>query len=139
MSDGPKIFDDAPVHFEPREASPVEQIVASGVGSLVGHGLAALDGFGTLGRGIGSIAGAVAAWLTYKTRATPLDAAVGIDSRLGLKERVSSALAIGEPRRDDEAALVEDAAVRVRALRVREAFPIQAPRELRWIPVLAAV
>ncbi|MBI3724457.1 hypothetical protein HY251_10965 [bacterium] len=81
----------------------------------------------------------VAAVLTYRKRTSALEAAVGLDQRLDLKERVSSALAIGEPKRPAEAALVEDAAARIRGVEPRRIFPLRAPRELRWLPLPLAL
>jgi hypothetical protein len=44
---------------EPREVGPIAQIVASGVGSLIGSVVAAAAGYGMVGRAVASIGGAV--------------------------------------------------------------------------------
>lgn len=49
----------AGIPVEPREASAVEQMVASGVGGIAGSALAAMAGFGWLGKAVASLGGAV--------------------------------------------------------------------------------
>ena len=84
------------------------------------------------------VAGIVGAgiWTWFKRRRM-IDAAIEIDQRFGLKERVSSCLALSEEEADTDIgqALVADAAKRVERLDVREKFNVQANR---WalLPVL---
>lgn len=95
---------------------------------------------------IGWIAGAAMvglvggiAWALIRQRG-PLDAALEIDLRYGLKERVSSAYALTHIERDSEAgqALIADAQRRVARIDVREHFRPQ----LNWhpfLPILVAI
>lgn len=74
-------------------------------------------------------------------RATPTRAAAALelDARFGLKERVTTALGL----RPDEAAtpagraVVTDAAAKVAPLAVRSKFPVRMPRESLTVPALA--
>jgi phage shock protein A len=89
-------------------------------------------------------AGLVAAmtW-TFLTRQKALEAALEIDRRFGLKERVSSALAMPEEERTSEAgqAVTADALRRVARLDVDEKFPVRPTRQLLFplVPALAAL
>ncbi len=88
-------------------------------------------------------AGSVAAGLlaagvwTYVGRQTELDAAIEIDLRFGLKERVSSAWALSPGERETEfgRALVDDARRRVQRIDVAERFH----PEWSWHPALPLV
>src|SRR5208283_375221 len=86
-------------------------------------------------------AGLVAAigW-TLWAFAPPLRAALEIDRRFGLKERVSSSVAMDAADRQTEAgqALLADADARLRRLAVLEKFPIRPPRHLA-LPLLPAL
>jgi len=86
---------------------------------------------------VGVTSGVVWTWLT---RRSLLDAAVEIDRRCGLKERLSSAVALDEQTQQTAAgrALVSDAIRRVERLDVGEHFRMQASRRLLW-PLGAAV
>jgi hypothetical protein len=92
---------------------------------------------GALGLGL-IIAGV---W-TYATRASRLEAAIEIDRRFGLKERVSSTLALDDAERESPAgrALVRDALRRVERLDVESQFGIHFNRRtlLPLIPAVAA-
>lgn len=72
---------------------------------------------------------ASAAW-TWWTRQSVLDAAVEIDRRFGLRERLSSSLALTPEQRETSAgqALLDDALRRVRDLQVREKFALRLDR-----------
>lgn len=63
---------------------------------------------------------------TYAVRRPAMEAAIEIDRRFGLKERVSSSLCLGNEERQTEVgqALVEDAVKRVSAIDVRERFGV---------------
>ncbi len=79
---------------------------------------------------------------TVAFRRGSLDAALELDRRFGLKERVSSALALAEADLDSEAgkAVAEDAARRVGSLHVGERFGVKLNRwaALPLAPALAA-
>ena len=83
---------------------------------------------------VGWVAGALAtaalmsAIWTYVARRGMMDAAIEIDHRFGLKERVSSALALTEEERETEVgrALIQDASRRVEVLAVKERFSVAA-------------
>lgn len=83
------------------------------------------------GLAAGIIAGLVWTWVF---RRRPWDAAVELDRRYGLKERISSALALSDGERQSAAgvALLADAERRVSRIDVRERF---RPR-IGWHPVL---
>ncbi|MCC6125368.1 MAG: hypothetical protein IT426_10425 [Pirellulales bacterium] len=91
-------------------------------------------------------AGAIAAGLvaalvwTIFSRGNPLEAAIEIDRRFGLKERVSSTLAMPPEDFDSEAgqAVAADALHRVARLEISDKFPIAAPRRL-LLPILPAL
>lgn len=77
---------------------------------------------------------------TYIVRRNAMEAAIEIDRRFGLKERVSSALSLAPEELDSEAgqALVSDAVRRVEALEVNEKFGVSA----NWrvlLPVIPAL
>ena len=80
---------------------------------------------------------------TYLARRKAIDAAIEIDHRFGLKERVSSALSLNEHEVDTEAgqALLNDAARRVETLEIREKFGValNARALLPVIPALLAL
>ncbi|HKD36622.1 MAG TPA: hypothetical protein VKB78_07470, partial [Pirellulales bacterium] len=88
---------------------------------------------------VGAIAAAIWTWLR---RDDPLTAAIEIDHRFGLKERVSSALALPETERETEVgqALVNDAIRRVERLDVGSRFTIPLGRRnlLPFLPALVA-
>ena len=81
------------------------------------------------------IAGLYAVW----TRSTSLDAALEIDHRFGLKERVSSAWSLDVAIRQTEAgqAVIDDAARHLRRLDLRERFRLRASR-WTWLPLAPA-
>ncbi|MBC8355071.1 MAG: hypothetical protein H8E66_24085 [Planctomycetes bacterium] len=91
---------------------------------------------------IGSVAAAIVftiGW-TIVVRRQALDAAIELDRRFGLKERVSSVLSLRSDELESEAgqALLSDASRRVESLQVREKFGIAiTPRVL--LPVLPAL
>jgi hypothetical protein len=79
-----------------------------------------------------------AAWAFFSRRSS-LDAALEIDRRFGLKERVSSSLALDPQQADTEIgrALVEDASRRVGRIDVRDQFGLASTR-WAWLPLVAA-
>jgi hypothetical protein len=82
----------------------------------------------------------VAAVWTYCVRQRPLAAAMEIDRRFRLKERVSSALAMLPGELDSEAgrALLDDAVRRVERIDVRDGFPVNVPKRA-LLPLVPAV
>jgi hypothetical protein len=92
------------------------------------------------------IAGSAAAGLlvagvwTYFVRRSPLEAAIEIDRRFGLKERVSSTLALApdELSSDIGQALMQDAVRRVERIDVKEQFKV-APSWRNVLPILPAI
>jgi hypothetical protein len=70
---------------------------------------------------------------------TALEAAVAADAQARLKERLASALSLGEPATEMERALLADARARAEAVRVEEAAPFVPPREARWLPAPVAL
>jgi hypothetical protein len=91
--------------------------------------------------GLGLVAGLLAAAVWTAVRRTPpMVAAIEIDRRFGLKERVSSALSLGPQDIDSEAgaAVLADAERRVRNLHVPEKFSVRLNR-WSWLPILPAL
>jgi hypothetical protein len=89
--------------------------------------------WGWVGGGLGAGLLLAACW-TWFVRRGPLDAAIEIDRRFGLRERVSSSLALtpGELGSDVGQALLNDALHSVQRIDVRDNFPVQLP----WRAVL---
>src|SRR5688572_27661936 len=73
------------------------------------------------------------AW-TFAVRRGTLDAAIEVDRRFGLKERVSSALSLQPQERESEAgrALIHDAVQRIEMVVVSEKFSVSTG----WRPLL---
>jgi hypothetical protein len=92
------------------------------------------------------IGGSIAAGLlvagiwTYAIRRSALEAAIEIDRRFGLKERVSSTLAMEPEELNSEIgkALMQDAVRRVERIDVREQFKV-APSWRNVLPILPAI
>src|SRR5688500_10435834 len=92
------------------------------------------------------IGGGIAAGLlvagvwTYVIRHTKLDAAIELDKRFGLKERVSSTLALGPEELETEIgqALMTDAVRRVERIDVREQFRV-SPTWRALLPLAPAL
>ncbi len=82
----------------------------------------------------------VAAFWTWIVRSPDLEAALEIDRRFGLKERISSALSLtpDELQTPFGQALVEDARQRIEKLEITGRFPIRISRRA-WLPVIPAV
>ncbi len=82
----------------------------------------------------------VAAFWTWVVRSPDLEAALEIDRRFGLKERISSALSLtpDELQTPFGQALVEDARQRIEKLEITGRFPIRISRRA-WLPVIPAV
>lgn len=97
---------------------------------------AELQYFALAGVGVGLLAGAI---LAFIHRPQTLDAALELDRRFQLKERVSSSLSLTEEERDSEAgqALLNDAVHRVERIEVSEEFHVEGVSRLT-LPLLAA-
>ncbi len=87
--------------------------------------------------GLGALAGTV--W-SFATRPSKAVAALELDRRFALHERVTTAVGLRSEERESPAgqALLADAAAQVATLRVAEKFPIRPRRSLGGVPVLAA-
>ena len=81
----------------------------------------------------------VAIILTIVRRRSSLDAAIEIDKRFQLKERVSSCLSLSETERETDAgkALVQDAVRRAAEVNVADEFKV-APNKWAWAPFAMA-
>lgn len=91
-----------------------------------------------------AVLGLIMAWIwAVATARGPIDAAVEIDRRFGLKERVSSTLALSPEDRETPSgqALIKDAARRVERINVSDRMKVTAPRRLLYplIPVAFAM
>jgi GNAT superfamily N-acetyltransferase len=95
--------------------------------------------WGWIGGGLGVGLLMAAIW-TYVIRRSRLDAAIEIDRRFGLKERISSALALApeEQGSDIGQALVSDAIRRVERIDVREQFRV-SPTWRLVLPLVPAI
>lgn len=82
---------------------------------------------------------AAVAWAIWSGRGQ-IDAAIEIDRRFGLKERVSSTLAMSRHQRESDAgqALLEDALRRVERIDVHEHFKVSPGRQV-FLPLLPGV
>jgi hypothetical protein len=92
-----------------------------------------------IGGGIGAGLLAAALW-TWLIRRSKLDAAIELDRRFGLKERVSSTLALGPEEIETEIgqALMSDAVRRVERIDVREQFQV-SPTWRALLPLAPAM
>jgi hypothetical protein len=92
-----------------------------------------------IGGGVG-VGLAMATIWTYAIRRSKLDAAIELDRRYGLKERVSSTLALSRDELDSDIgkALMTDAIRRVERIDVREQFKV-SPTWRLVLPMLPAV
>ena len=81
----------------------------------------------------------VAAYLTFSKMGSPVDVAVEVDRRFGLKERLSSAISLNESDLASESgqALVEDAVSRAETIDVRDKFQYQ-PTWRALMPLIPA-
>lgn len=87
--------------------------------------------------GLALLAALVWTWLSGRT---PLDAAVEIDSRFGLRERVASSLLLTPTLAETPAgqALAADALRAIQRVEVRERFPVRIDRR-GWLPLVSAL
>ncbi len=82
----------------------------------------------------------VAMTLTWIARGSSIDAALEVDKRFGLKERISSALSLDSNSAQSPAgsALIDDANRRVQKVDIRDAFPFK-PTWKALLPLLPAL
>jgi hypothetical protein len=94
------------------------------------------------GIGAGAVAAGLVAAIVWSifARGKPLEAAIEIDRRFGLKERVSSTLAMPPEDLESEAGqtVATDATRRVARLEISEKFPVAPPRRL-LLPIIPAI
>lgn len=85
--------------------------------------------------GLTAVGLAMALWQTLRSVPTREQAALEVDNRFGLRERVTTAYALSEDLRDTPAgeAVTADAEAKVKKLSVGERFPVKP----RWTAVLA--
>jgi hypothetical protein len=84
---------------------------------------------------------AVATIWTLVSNRSPLDAAMEIDRRFELRERVASSMSLSDEDRESQVgqAVVNDAVRAVRRIEVDEKFPVQLDRRAWWPLVPAAI
>lgn len=75
--------------------------------------------------------GVLLVW-AWMARVKLFNAAVRADESLGLKERLSSALMIGDPKNEPEMAVLEDATRAAESIKPGRAFPMQLTREFKF-------
>lgn len=80
-----------------------------------------------------------ATYWAWRQRPTLLDAAMAADRRLGLKERLTSSLALHQADGPMIAALHADARAHLERLHIRRDFPLLIPARLRWAAAAAVV
>ncbi|HZE97041.1 MAG TPA: hypothetical protein VE981_08435 [Planctomycetota bacterium] len=86
---------------------------------------------------LGAVVGIAAALALFFPRKDLLEAAADVDQRAGWKERLSSALALSALTHPMERALVEDVREKLREQKPSRLFPLRAPGELKFTPVIA--
>ena len=88
--------------------------------------------------GIGAVAGFLSGWFRP---VTPDAAARWLDARLGLQERLATALEITSkgPGEDWHPLVIRDAAARCHDVEPSRLIPLRLPRITRWTAVLAAI
>lgn len=85
---------------------------------------------------------AIAALQFWRLRSSALEAAIELDRRYGLRERLSSALALDQQSADSPAgqALLADASERAGRIDLRDQFPVRLERRAAWLLLpLAAI
>jgi hypothetical protein len=87
---------------------------------------------------LGGVAAVGVAAATWRRRVGPMEAAVRLDQRLGLKERFSSALALAGSEDPFAGAAVAEAHIRARGVKIHGAFPLRMGRSwahaaLLWV------
>lgn len=113
---------------------------------LVGCGLVTIERVLAVGLNLDRAVGAVLVGATalgmmagFLRRVTTFEAALTADERLGLKERLSSALTLSQVDHPMVRALEADAAAHARRIRAREAVPFSVPRRTRFLPLAVGI
>ena len=90
--------------------------------------------------GLFALGTAAAVILTIRSAPSRLAAALALDERFGLRERVTTALSLGAHERQSSAgqALLEDANQKAKDLAVRSRFPVRFGWGAAWLPAEAA-
>ena len=91
--------------------------------------------------GAGLAAGILAAIIwSFARQGSRLNTAIEVDNRFGLKERLSSVLALTEGEMESQAgqALIGDASRRAEMIEVHDQFKLQASRQM-WLPVVPVI
>lgn len=90
--------------------------------------------FGLVGGSLG-----IATILTYRRRPSKLDAALELDQKFQLRERLTTALNLDEHTRHTEIgqALIDDANIKAGTLTVGKHFPVGLSKRAWWIPAQA--
>jgi hypothetical protein len=87
--------------------------------------------------GLCSVIGAAGLLALFFPRKDLLETAAEVDARAGWKERLSSALALPSLSHPMEQALVDDVREKLQKQRPSSLFPLRAPRELKFSPIVA--
>jgi hypothetical protein len=86
---------------------------------------------------LGAVVGVAALIALFFPRRNLLETAAEVDRRAGWKERLSSALALPALTHPMEFALVDDVRAKLKEHKPSRLFPLRAPRELKYSPVVA--
>lgn len=89
--------------------------------------------------GLGGVIGLAALIALFFPRRDLIETAAEVDLRAGWKERLSSALAIPVLSHPMEHALVDDVREKLKEHKPSRLFPLRAPRELKFAPVIAGI
>ena len=87
--------------------------------------------------GLAAVVGVAGLVALFFPRQDLLEAAARVDERAGWKERLSSALALPALTHPMEFALVDDVREKLREQKPSRLFPLRAPRELKFTPLIA--
>jgi len=87
--------------------------------------------------GLCAVIGAAGLLALFFPRKDLLETAAEVDARAGWKERLSSALALPSLNHPMEQALVDDVREKLQKQRPSSLFPLRAPRELKFSPIVA--
>lgn len=87
--------------------------------------------------GLTAVVGLAGLVALFFPRQDLMEAAAQVDERAGWKERLSSALALPALTHPMEHALVDDVREKLKEQKPSRLFPLRAPRELKFTPVLA--
>src|SRR5258706_14391034 len=86
---------------------------------------------------LAAVVGTAALVALWFPRRGLLETAAEVDLRAGWKERLSSALSLKDPSHPMELALIDDVREKLKDQRPSRLFPLRAPGELKFSPVVA--